>query len=166
MSGGVSNITVENLRVWNSRRGVRIKTAPGRGGYVRNIVYKNIDLDNVRVGIVIKTDYNEHPETGFDPKALPILEDITFTNVHGQGIRVPVRIYGSPEIPVKNITFRNMSVGITYKKKHIFQCSYVQGRVIGAIYPAPCDNLDRYDEQGNLVWQSIHRNSTNIDYDI
>ncbi|MCH90799.1 polygalacturonase-like, partial [Trifolium medium] len=33
MSGGVSNITVENLLVWDSRRGVRIKTAPGRGGY-------------------------------------------------------------------------------------------------------------------------------------
>ncbi|KAL9690126.1 hypothetical protein QQ045_010521 [Rhodiola kirilowii] len=166
MSGGVSNVTVENLRVWNSRRGVRIKTAPGRGGYVRNIVYKNLEFDNVRVGIVIKTDYNEHPETGFDPKALPILENISFTNVHGQGVRVPVRIYGSPEIPVKNITFRNMSVGITYKKKHIFQCSYVQGRVIGTIFPAPCDNLDRYDEQEHMVWQSTHRNSTNIDYDI
>ncbi|CAM8901938.1 unnamed protein product [Rhodiola kirilowii] len=97
MSGGVSNVTVENLRVWNSRRGVRIKTAPGRGGYVRNIVYKNLEFDNVRVGIVIKTDYNEHPETGFDPKALPILENISFTNVHGQGVRVPVRIYGSPK---------------------------------------------------------------------
>uniref|UniRef100_A0A7N0UTC8 Polygalacturonase n=1 Tax=Kalanchoe fedtschenkoi TaxID=63787 RepID=A0A7N0UTC8_KALFE len=166
MSGGVSNITVENVHVWNSRRGVRIKTAPGRGGYVRNIVYRNLEFENVRVGIVIKTDYNEHPETGFDPKALPILEDISFTNVHGQGVRVPVRIYGSPEIPVKNITFRNMSVGITYKKKHIFQCSYVQGRVIGTIFPAPCDNLDRYDEQERLVWQSTRRNFTNIDYDI
>lgn len=54
MSGGVSNITVENLRVWNSRRAVRIKTSPGRGGYVRDITYKNLTLDNVRVGMVIK----------------------------------------------------------------------------------------------------------------
>nr|CAD1827377.1 unnamed protein product [Ananas comosus var. bracteatus] len=29
MSGGVSNITVENVRFWDSKRGVRIKTAPG-----------------------------------------------------------------------------------------------------------------------------------------
>nr|GEZ95870.1 probable polygalacturonase [Tanacetum cinerariifolium] len=28
MSGGVSNVTVENLLVWSSRRGVRIKTSP------------------------------------------------------------------------------------------------------------------------------------------
>ncbi|KAE8731984.1 Pectin lyase-like superfamily protein isoform 2 [Hibiscus syriacus] len=34
MSGGVSNVTVENLIVWSSRRAVRIYTAAGRGEYV------------------------------------------------------------------------------------------------------------------------------------
>lgn len=165
MSGGVSNVTVENLLVWNSRRGVRIKTAPGRGGYVRHITYKNLTLDNVRVGIVIKTDYNEHPDDGYDRKALPVLKDISFTSIHGQGVRVPVRIHGSEEIPVKNVTFRDMSVGLTYKKKHIFQCAFVQGRVIGTIFPAPCENLDRYDEQERLVKRSASQNMTDIDYD-
>ncbi|KAJ0981095.1 hypothetical protein J5N97_009350 [Dioscorea zingiberensis] len=165
MSGGVSNVTIENLRVWESRRGVRIKTAPGRGGYVRDISYRNLTFDNVRVGIVIKTDYNEHPDEGFDPKALPSIENISFIGIHGQGVRVPVRIHGSEEIPVKNISFQDMSVGITYKKKHIFQCSFVQGRAIGSIFPSPCENLDRYDEQGNLVKHSIAQNITDIDYD-
>ena len=165
MSGGVSNVTVENLLVWNSRRAVRIKTSPGRGGYVQHINYRNLTFDNVRVGIVIKTDYNEHPDDGFDPKALPILEDISFTGVHGQGVRVPVRIHGSEEIPVKKVTFRDMSVGITYKKKHIFQCAYVEGRVIGTVFPAPCENLDRYDEQEQLIKHSKSQNVTDIDYD-
>ncbi|XP_044464189.1 probable polygalacturonase [Mangifera indica] len=165
MSGGVSNVTVENLLVWSSRRAVRIKTAPGRGGYVQQITYRNLTFDDVRVGIVIKTDYNEHPDEGFDPKALPILRDISFTGVHGQGVRVPVRIHGSDLIPVRNITFRDMSVGITYKKKHIFQCAFVQGRVIGTIFPAPCENLDLYDEQGRLIKRSASQNLTDIDYD-
>ncbi|CAK7352382.1 unnamed protein product [Dovyalis caffra] len=165
MSGGVSNVTVENLLVWSSRRAVRIKTAPGRGGYVRHITYRNLTFDNVRVGIVIKTDYNEHPDEGYDPKAVPILGDISFTGIHGQGVRVPVRIHGSEEIPVRNVTFQDMSVGLTYKKKHIFQCAFVQGRVIGTIFPAPCENLDRYDEQGKLVKHSVSQNLTDIDYD-
>lgn len=165
MSGGVSNVTIENLHIWESRRGVRIKTAPGRGGYVRNITYRNITLDIVRVGIVIKTDYNEHPDQGFDPMALPAIENLTFTGFHGQGVRVPVRIHGSDEIPVKGVTFRDFSVGISYKKKHIFQCSYVDGRVIGSIFPAPCENLDRYDEEGKLVKRSKSQNSTDIDYE-
>ncbi|KAL9444874.1 hypothetical protein AB3S75_017962 [Citrus x aurantiifolia] len=165
MSGGVSNVTVENLLVWSSRRAVRIKTAPGRGGYVQNINYRNLTFDNVRVGIVIKTDYNEHPDEGYDPKALPILKDISFIGVHGQGVRVPVRIHGSEEILVRNITFQDMSVGLTYKKKHIFQCAFVQGRVIGTIFPAPCENLDLYDEQKRLVKRSMSQNVTDIDYD-
>lgn len=165
MSGGVSNVTIENLHVWQSRRGVRIKTAPGRGGYVRDITYRNITLDVVRVGIVVKTDYNEHPDLGYDPKALPAIEDITFIGVHGQGVRVPVRISGSKEIPIKGITFRDFSVGITYKKKHIFQCSYVEGKVIGSIFPVPCENLDLYDEEGKQLKKSKSQNSTDIDSD-
>ncbi|KAL9242180.1 hypothetical protein vseg_016206 [Gypsophila vaccaria] len=166
MSGGVSNVTVENVLVWSSRRAVRIKTAPGRGGYVRHITYRNLTFDEVRVGIVIKTDYNEHPDEGYDPKALPIIEDISFTSIHGQGVRVPVRIHGSEDIPIKNITFRDISIGISYKKKRIFQCAYVQGRVIGTIFPAPCKNLDLYDENGKLVRPSSLQNITDIDYNI
>ncbi|URE02952.1 Glycosyl hydrolases family 28 [Musa troglodytarum] len=166
MSGGVSNVTVDNLIVWESRRGIRIKTAPGRGGYIRNITYRNVTLNNVRVGIMIKTDYNEHPDEGFDPKAMPIIANISFSGIHGQGVRVPVRIHGSEDIPVKDVSFQDMSVGLTYKKKHIFQCSFIEGRVIGPIFPSPCENLDLYDEQGNLVKQAVSQNITDIDYDI
>ncbi|KAK6911840.1 Glycoside hydrolase, family 28 [Dillenia turbinata] len=168
MSGGISNITVENLHVWNSRRAVRIKTSAGRGGYVQNITYKNLTLDNVRVGIVIKTDYNEHPDEGYRPEALPVLKDISFIGVHGQGIRIPVRIYGSKEIPVRNVTFRDLMVGITYKKKHIFQCSFVEGRTIGRIFPRPCEDLDQYNEQGELIKRSTSHSqkTTDADYDI
>ncbi|KAL4283954.1 hypothetical protein GQ457_16G002290 [Hibiscus cannabinus] len=166
MSGGVSNVTVENLLVWSSRRAVRIKTAVGRGGHVRDITYRNLTFNDARVGIVVKTDYNEHPDLNFDKKALPILENISFTGVHGEGVRVPVRIHGSEDIPARNVTIRDMNVGITYKNKHIFQCAFVQGRVIGTIVPAPCENLDIYDEDERLVKLSTAQNATDIDYGI
>ncbi|KFK44054.1 hypothetical protein AALP_AA1G210100 [Arabis alpina] len=166
MSGGISNVTIENLVIWNSRRGIRIKTAPGRGGYIRNITYKNLTLDNVRVGIVIKTDYNEHADDNFDRKAYPTLSGFSFKGIHGHGVRVPVRIHGSEQIPVRNVTFRDMSVGLTYKKKHIFQCSFVKGRVFGTIFPRPCESFDVYDEKGRLVKPAAETNVTDIDYDI
>lgn len=165
MSGGVSNVTVENVLVWSSRRAVRIKTAAGRGGYVRHITYRNVTFDEVRVGIVVKTDYNEHPDDNYDREAFPAIEDINFLGIHGQGVRVPVRIHGSQDIPIRDVTFRDMSVGLTYKKKHVFQCAFVHGRVIGTIFPAPCPNLDRYDEDGRLLKRSASQNATDIDYD-
>lgn len=69
MSDGVSNITIENILVWNSRSAIRIKTAPGRGVYVRQITYRNLTFNNVRVRFVIKTEYNEHPDAGYVPTA-------------------------------------------------------------------------------------------------
>uniref|UniRef100_A0A0E0ESL9 Chlorophyll a-b binding protein, chloroplastic n=1 Tax=Oryza meridionalis TaxID=40149 RepID=A0A0E0ESL9_9ORYZ len=150
MSGGVSNVLVENVHIWDSRRGVRIKTAPGRGAYVSNITYRNITLEHIRVGIVIKTDYNEHPDEGFDPKAVPIIENISYSSIHGHGVRVPVRIQGSAEIPVKNVTFHDMSVGLVDRKNHVFQCSFVQGQVVGYVFPVPCKNLDLYNERREL----------------
>ncbi|RZC59135.1 hypothetical protein C5167_006440 [Papaver somniferum] len=124
MSGGVSNVTVENVVVWSSRRAMRIKTAAGRGGYIQNITYQNITLDDVRAGFVVKINYNQHPDAGYDPKAYPVLSNIRFINIHGQGV----------------------------------------GRVIGSIFPAPCENLDLHDEQGNLIKRSA-QNVTNIDYE-
>ena len=166
MSGGVSNIAVENLHVWNSKRAIRIKTALGRGGYVRNITYRNITFENVCVGIVINTYYNQHPDAGYDPNAVPTLEDISFTTIHGDGVHVPVRIQGSKEIPVSNVSFQDISVGLSHKKKHVFQCAFVEGRVIGTIYPPPCENLDLYDEHEHLVTRSMSQNISGIDYTV
>ncbi|KAF8690068.1 hypothetical protein HU200_041431 [Digitaria exilis] len=165
MSGGVANVSVENVRIWESRRGVRIKTATGRGGYIRNISYRNITFDNVRAGIVIKVDYNEHADDGYDRTAFPDITSISFREIHGWGVRVPVRAHGSDVIPIKDINFQDMSVGISYKKKHIFQCSYVEGRVVGSVFPKPCENLDVYNEQGQLVKRAVSLNSTELDYD-
>eukprot|EP01018_Ginkgo_biloba_P027575 Gb_23151 [translate_table: standard] len=165
MSGGVSNVTVENILVWQSRRGVRIKTSPGRGGYVQQISYRNLTFDTLRVGIVIKTDYGEHPDEKYDPKALPKVENLIYHGVHGREVRIPVRIYGSEEIPVKNVEFRDMNVGVTYKKKHIFQCTFIQGRVIGDVFPRPCENLALYDEYGRLVRPATLSNAPIVDYD-
>lgn len=162
MSGGVSNITVENVRFWDSKRGVRIKTAPGRGGYIQNISYRNLTFDNVRIGIMARTDYNEHPDDGFDPKDLPVLENISFKGIYGRGVRIPVMMFGSKEIPIKDVTFWDMKVGITYKKKNIFRCGFVEGRAIGPIFPAPCDNFDLFSSDGRLVRPSVSRNFADV----
>ncbi|XP_072973587.1 probable polygalacturonase [Typha angustifolia] len=163
MSGGVSNITIENIHVWGSKRGIRIKTAPGRGGYIRGITCRNITFNNVLAGFVVKTDYNEHPE-GFDPQAIPIIENITFDGIYGRDVRIPVRIQGSKEIPVRGVNIRNMNVSLKYNRKRVFQCAYVEGEVILPIYPEPCKSFNLYNEYGKLVKHAVPENVTYADY--
>ncbi|KAJ4792733.1 Pectin lyase-like superfamily protein [Rhynchospora pubera] len=167
MSGGVSNITVENARIWESRRAIRIKTSPGRGAFIHNLTYRNLTFDNCRVGVIVKTDYNEHPDDGWDRKAFPDVSNISFVGVRGWGVRVPVRIHGSEHIPIRDVEFKDFAVGLSYKKKHIFQCSFVEGRVIGEIFPKPCKNLDMYGMDGTLIKKAATENVVvDIDYDI
>lgn len=141
MSGGIEQVLVEGVYIWGSRRGVRIKTSPGRGGYVRNILYRNLTLVNVRVGIVIKTDYGDHPDLNFDPQAFPIVTNISFDGIHGSLVRYPVRMFGSQEVPIRGIEIRNMNVGLNRKKRNIFSCRFLQGKVIGKVFPSPCKSL-------------------------
>ena len=141
MSGGIEQVLVEGVHVWGSRRGIRIKTSPGRGGYVKDIWYQNLTLRDIRVGIVIKTDYGEHPDSEFDPQALPIVANISFDDIHGSSVRYPVRMFGSQEVPITGIEIRNMNVGLTSKKRNVFTCAFIQGKVIGKVFPTPCKAL-------------------------
>lgn len=166
MSGGVSNIRVENVHVWNSRRALRIKTTAGRGSYIRNITYHNITITNTRVGIVIMTYYNEHADDDFDRFAMPKIENITYDGIYGYNVRVPVKIHGSDDIRIVGVDFKNVYVQVQKKKEHLFQCASVSGRVFGNVYPEPCKNLDRYDENGQLMMKSILYNATDVDYDL
>lgn len=141
MSGGIEQVLVEGVHIWGSRRGIRIKTSPGRGGYVKNIRYTNVTLVDVRVGIVMKTDYGDHPDSEFDPHALPVVANISFDGIYGSSVRYPVRMLGSREVPITGIEIRNMNVGLTRKKRNVFTCDFLQGKVLGEVFPSPCKAL-------------------------
>ncbi|RRT80870.1 hypothetical protein B296_00023071 [Ensete ventricosum] len=57
MSGGISDVEVEDISLFNSLYGIRIKTSPGRGGYVQRIHISNVVLNNVNIAIGITGQY-------------------------------------------------------------------------------------------------------------
>ncbi|KAF0899609.1 hypothetical protein E2562_020801 [Oryza meyeriana var. granulata] len=48
MSGGISNVVVRDLHIWNSAQAVRIKSDVGRGGYITNITIENVRMEKVK----------------------------------------------------------------------------------------------------------------------
>ena len=77
MSGGVANVTVRDSTFAGSR-GLKIKTCPGRGGYVRDVRFVDV---SVTAGIAIATSYIGEVRGG----ALALLENISFERVAGRG---------------------------------------------------------------------------------
>ena len=53
MSGGVSHVRVSNCRMWDSTAAVHIKSGPGRGGFVRDVVLEQLQFDGASEGFMI-----------------------------------------------------------------------------------------------------------------
>ena len=80
MSGGISNAVFENLVFNGTHSGVRIKDQRGRGGYVRNITYRNATMDGVESVLRINQFYHGGiPPT--NATATPTFEDFLVQDI-------------------------------------------------------------------------------------
>jgi polygalacturonase len=76
-SGGVDHILVDDLTIDGAQNGIRIKSDPSRGGFVHDIVYRDVCIRNTTNPLVFTPHY-----TRFTGNLLPIYRGITLENVH------------------------------------------------------------------------------------
>lgn len=139
MSGGVSNVVVENLHIRDSAAGVRIKTEKGRGGYVANITVRNITMERVKIPIRFSRGANDHPDEEWDPKAVPRVNGVSISNVVSRdSVRAPL-LEGIEGAPYEGICMRNVTVlGLRASAK--WSCEFVSG-FSDRVSPLPCPQL-------------------------
>ncbi|GAB3325031.1 hypothetical protein GCM10027299_22710 [Larkinella ripae] len=109
MSGGVRKISISNCIFDGTDRGIRIKTARGRGGVVEDIRVDNVIMKNIREqAIVLDMQYAK-------TKPEPVSERTpAFRNIHFSNITAEARqagfLNGLEEMPIENITFNDLTV--------------------------------------------------------
>lgn len=82
-NNNVTNIVFSNSVVLNAENGARIKTNENTTGYINNILFENIRVENISIyGIDIQQDYLNGGPTG-NPTAGVLIEDIVIKNVTG-----------------------------------------------------------------------------------
>ncbi|MGF1924942.1 MAG: glycoside hydrolase family 28 protein, partial [Bacteroidia bacterium] len=109
MSGDVRKITISNCVFDGTDRGIRLKTARGRGGIVEEIRVSNIIMKNIRdQAIVLDMQY---AKTNPEPvsERTPRFRNIHFSNITGQTNQAGF-IIGLEEMPIENITFNDINV--------------------------------------------------------
>jgi polygalacturonase len=107
MSGGVKKITISNCVFDGTDRGIRIKTARGRGGVVEDIRVDNIIMKNIKQqAIVLDMQY---AKTQLEPvsERTPQFKNIHFSNITAQTNQA-IYINGLAEMPVEDITFSDI----------------------------------------------------------
>jgi len=110
MSGGVKNVHVHDCVFNGGERGVRLKSMRGRGGCVENLLFENIEINNLREeGIILNMYYDA---TTVEPRSEmpPLFRNITIRNIKGENIDQPVVLRGLPEKKMKDITLENIAL--------------------------------------------------------
>lgn len=107
MSGGVKKIVISNCVFDGTDRGIRIKTARGRGGVVEEIRVDNIVMKNIREqAIVLDMQYARTQPEAVSERT-PQFKNIHFSNITAQTNQA-IFINGLAEMPVEDITFNDI----------------------------------------------------------
>ncbi|GAB6089478.1 glycoside hydrolase family 28 protein [Spirochaeta dissipatitropha] len=117
-AGGVRNIEVSNCRMYNTDRGLRIKTRRGRGGTLENLSFRNIFIEGCKCPLVINSFYRCGADPadvklfGLDIKKIesdtPLIRNIKIDTIEAVNCRSSAGfIVGLPEQPITGLEIRN-----------------------------------------------------------
>jgi polygalacturonase len=115
-SGGIRNISVENVSFDGTTAGIRLKAARDRGGIVENLTFRNIGMKNVRNPIYLTSYYPKEPARPDDDAGgsvdarTPRWRNITVEDGKFVDCTSAVIIWGLPEEPVRSVTLRNIEI--------------------------------------------------------
>jgi|EP00505_MAST-04D_sp_SCG-Rhode-Island_P000625 polygalacturonase len=143
MSGGVENVLVEDIRLLTVGQGLRVKAGLGRGGYVRNITYERVLIDDaLNVALQLNDHYGSaNPSChGRNASAVPKVYDLVFRNVSAKSKGVGADFEGLPQQggEIHDIFLEEVNIqsdGVAWK------CSEVKGSSTSTVHPAPCKSL-------------------------
>lgn len=108
MSGGVKKIVISNCIFDGTDRGIRLKTARGRGGVVEDIRVDNIVMKNIRdQAIVLDMEYAKSQPEPVSERT-PQFRNIHISNMTAQ-TNEALFINGLIEMPVDDISFNNIT---------------------------------------------------------
>lgn len=141
MSGGVENVLVEHLNLFNMGVGIHIKTNVGRGGYIRNVTISSVYIEKARKGVKLAGDVGDHPDDKYNPNALPVVQDITMKSIWGEKILQPGLVKGIKNAPFTNICLCDINLHGSFKARmRPWECSDVKGSSL-KVSPWPCSEL-------------------------
>ncbi len=110
MSGGVEDVFVHDCSIQGTERGIRLKTIPGRGGYIRNVLFQDLTICGTeQEAIEISMAYGSSTVAPLS-QALPEICGITFLRIHGKDARCGVALKGLPDSPLRSICLEDVHV--------------------------------------------------------
>ncbi|KAL6560344.1 hypothetical protein OROGR_003903 [Orobanche gracilis] len=141
MSGGIQDVRAQDITAIQTESGVRIKTAVGRGGYVKDVYVKGMNLHTMKWVFWMTGNYGSHADDKYDPNALPKIKGINYRDIVAENVSTAARLEGISGDPFIGICMSNVTIRMAKKaKKYPWVCADVAGTASGVV-PPPCEQL-------------------------
>jgi polygalacturonase len=113
IAGGAQNIRAERIHFDGTDNGIRGKANRDRGSDVSHLVFRDIDMKDVKNALILSEYYpnilpSENPTPQPVTRLTPHFHDITIENVTAIGSTSAGAIVGLPEAPIANVILRNV----------------------------------------------------------
>jgi polygalacturonase len=115
IAGGAQDISVQHAKFTDTDNGIRIKANRDRGNDVSNIRFDDIQMDQVKIALII-SEYYPSVLPGEDMTAAPVtrltphFHNIVITNLKATATKSAGAIVGLPEAPIAGVTLKNVSI--------------------------------------------------------
>lgn len=115
LAGGAQNILAERIHFDGTDNGIRVKSNRDRGHDVSHLIFRDIEMKDVKNALIISEYYPRvMPTEGASAQPVtrltPHFHDIVVENVTATGSKLAGAIVGLPEAPVSGVVLRNVKI--------------------------------------------------------
>jgi polygalacturonase len=119
IAGGAQNIRAERIHFDGTDNGIRIKANRDRGNDVSHLIFRDIDMKNVKNALIISEYYPKIlPPDDITPapvtRLTPHFHNITIDNMTATGSLSAGAIVGLPEAPIAGVVLNNVHISATH----------------------------------------------------
>jgi polygalacturonase len=115
IAGGAKNIRAERIHFEGTDNGIRVKANRDRGNDVGHLLFRDIDMKDVKNALIISEYYpkilpSDRESAQPVTRLTPHFHNITLENVRATGSESAGAIAGLPESPVRGVVLRNVRI--------------------------------------------------------
>ncbi|XP_020580021.1 polygalacturonase-like [Phalaenopsis equestris] len=136
----VSDVTVDNAQLRGTTNGVRIKTWQGGKGNAENIIFQNINIDDVQNPIIIDQNYCDETTPCKQQGSAVQISHVHYKNIKGtSGSTYATNFNCSNSFPCNDIVLEDINITAADDVPAVKSfCNNVRWSKIGTVLPTPC----------------------------
>lgn len=108
VSGGVRNVYAHHCRIRGTMQGIRIKSMRGRGGYVEDVTFSHMEMENVTDQAIQINMFYEFSTVTPRTEVPSRCRNISIRDIRGSSAGTGIQIRGLPEYRLKDITLEDI----------------------------------------------------------